>query len=87
MQGAIMLLTPALSVCYDLPVRCFFIRIPLVVAFGVVKVIILIASLRVYLGRLIPMQCMLWWQHGQVRVDWLGGSIPSSNCSSGSNKH
>jgi hypothetical protein len=46
MQGAIMLLTPALSVCYGLPVCCFFIRIPLVVALGVMNAIILIASLR-----------------------------------------
>ncbi|MCE0559261.1 hypothetical protein [Motilimonas sp. E26] len=40
-----------------------------------------------YLGRRIPMQPMLCWQQGQVRVGWLGGSIPSSCCSNGNSKH
>ncbi|MCE2595752.1 hypothetical protein K6Y31_13145 [Motilimonas cestriensis] len=68
---------------------CFFIRIPLVVALSVVNAIILISSLMWlnYLGRKMPMQRMLCWQQGQVRMGWLSGSIPSSCCSNGNSKH
>ncbi|WP_282561131.1 hypothetical protein [Motilimonas sp. E26] len=41
-----MMETLTLSVCYGLSVCCFFIRIPLVYARGVMNAIILIASLR-----------------------------------------